>query len=86
MKYKFTKDKIELEDEVQRIENQINNLENFDGTYIEEVQKYMQFKDVVTINKNVLSSLVDEILVDREKNITVNFKFKDEIREYYKII
>lgn len=46
----------------------------------------MQFKDVFTIDINVVSSLVDEILVNREKNITVNFKLKDEIREYCKIV
>jgi hypothetical protein len=35
------------------------------------------------IDRKVLSQLVDAIYVDGEKNISVNFKFRDEIRQYF---
>ena len=46
----------------------------------------MRFKDITDINRSVLSQLVDEIYVDGDKNISVNFKFRDEIRQYCAII
>ena len=52
----------------------------------EAVRQYMRFRDITDINRNVLSQLVDEIYVDSERNITVNFKFKDEIRKYCGIL
>ncbi len=42
----------------------------------------MRFKDITDINRKVLSKLVDEIYVDGDKNISVNFKFRDEIGQY----
>ncbi len=86
MKERFSKDKIDLENETQRIKRQIGKLEKSGNTYIEPIQKYMQFKHYFTLDRNVLSTLVDSIIVDKNRNITVNFKFKDEIKEYCNIL
>ena len=86
MKERFSKDKDELVNEVQRIETQICELESSGDTFIEPVQKYIQFKDYFSLDRNVLSTLVDGIIIDKEKNITVNFKFKDEIKDYCNIL
>jgi DNA invertase Pin-like site-specific DNA recombinase len=86
MKKKFTDDKDRLEAQQDNIRKQIRMLETTGDVPCEAVQHYMQFKDISNINRNVLSQLVDEIYVDSERNITVNFKFRDEIKKYCGIV
>ena len=86
MKKKFTDDKERLEAQQDSIRKQIHMLETTGDVPCEAVQHYMRFKDISDINRNVLFQLVDEIYVDSERNITVNFKFKDEIKKYCGIL
>ena len=64
------------------IRNQIRILKTNGDVSCEAVQYYIRFRDITDINRNVLSQLVDEIFVDSENNITVNFKFRNEIKKY----
>ena len=86
MKKKFTDDKDVFESQQDSIRDQMRMLETTGNAPCEAVQHYMGFRDITDINRNVLSQLVDEIYVDSERNITVNFKFKDEIRKYCSIL
>lgn len=54
MKERFSKDRDELENEALRIENQICKLESSGDTFIEPVQKYIQFKDYFTLDRNFI--------------------------------
>ena len=86
MKEKFTDDKGRLENQQDSIRDQMLMLETTGNAPCEAVQHYMRFRDITDINRNVLSQLVNEIYVDSERNITVNFIFKDEIKKYCSIM
>ena len=79
-------DKNRLQKEQHSIKGKIKMLESDCETQSEAIQHYMNFRDITDITRNVLSMLVDEILIDSEKNITVNFKFRDEIKQYYDLL
>ncbi len=86
MKARFTDDKARIETQQASIQEQIRTLETTDDTPYEAVQHYMRFKDIADIDRSVLSQLVEEIYVDGEKSISVNFKFRDEIKQYCAIL
>ena len=86
MKEKFTSEKEKLESENYNIRDNIKALESNGSTTCTAVEHYLRFRDITDINRHVLSQLVDEIYIDSERNITVNFKFKDEIQKYSGIL
>lgn len=86
MKAWFMDDKARIEIQQTSIREQIRTLETTGDTPCEAVQHYMRFRDIADIDRKVLSQLVEEIYVDGEKNISVNFKFRDEISQYCAVL
>jgi DNA invertase Pin-like site-specific DNA recombinase len=82
MKARFADDKACLETQQASIREQIRSLETTGDVPCEAVRHYMRFRDIADIDRSVLTQLVEEIYVDGDKNISVNFKFRDEIRQY----
>ncbi len=86
MKARFTDDKARIETQQASIREQIRSLETTGDAPCEAVRHYMRFSDIADIDRSVLSQLVEEIYVDGDKNISVNFKFRDEIRQYCAVL
>lgn len=86
MKARFADDKARIETQQVSIREQIRSLETTGDVPCEAVRHYMRFSDIADIDRSVLSQLVDEIYVDGDKNISVNFKFRDEIRQYCAVL
>lgn len=82
MKRKFSENKNELQEQTHIIQENIIMLETECNSPNKAVKQYMEFKDIADIDRNTLSKLVNDIYIDNEKNVTVNFKFRDEIKQY----
>jgi len=82
MKEYFTVEKEEYENQHDNIKRNISVLETGEADYSEGIKNCLSFKGIKDINRHVLATLVDEIYIDSEKNITINFKFKDELKQY----
>lgn len=70
--YERIKDRIINENKV--LENNITLLKDKFNNSISKVNNY-DIEKLLKINKNLLSSLVDYILIDKENNIEIYYKF-----------
>ena len=82
MKEYFSVKKVEHENQRDSIKRNIKAFETGEIDYSEGIKNCFSFKGIKDINRHVLATFVDEIYIDSEKNITINFKFKDELKQY----
>ena len=82
MKEYFSEKKTEYECQYDSIKKKIVALESGEIDYSECIKNCLNFKGIKDINRHVLVTLVDDIFIDNEKNVTINFKFKDELKQY----
>lgn len=70
---------IKLQEKRHNIISQIKDVKN-NMLSNPSIKEYLKFKDVNLLNREILVSLINKIVVDKDINIEIDFKFKDEFR------
>ncbi|MBR0350842.1 MAG: recombinase family protein [Clostridia bacterium] len=72
---------------INRVENNISNLYKELDDYTEKkeddnwVNKFIKYKDITELSRDVVDSLIDEIYVYEDKRIKIKFRYEDEFRK-----
>ena len=82
MKKRFGDKLVLLNQRVSKIEEQIKVISCDTGLNSDAVKIFKQYKGIEKLNREVIGALVNRIIVDHNRNITIEFKFKDEINSY----
>ena len=64
------------------ISKQISQLESDGNMHSENIEKYLSYESIVEIDRKILIDLIDEIIVDKDRNITINLNAQDELKKY----
>lgn len=70
---------IKLQEKRYNIISQIEDVKNNMLTN-PSIKEYLKFKDVTMLNREILVSLINKIVVDKNLNIEIDFKLKYEFR------
>lgn len=82
MKKRFGDKVILLNRKAIEVEEQINSINSNSGLNSKAVNIFKQYKGIDKLDRETIGALVNKIVVDHERNITISFKFHDEIKEY----
>ena len=61
---------------------QISQLKSDGNMHSENIERYLSYESIVQIDRRILIDLVDEIIVDKERNLTINLNAQDELKKY----
>lgn len=64
------------------LNKQISQLELYGSMQNESIEKYLSYESIVQIDRRILTDLVDQIVVDKDRNITINLNAQDELKKY----
>jgi len=82
MKISFERRRDNLTSKADMISQQISHLESDGNMQSEDIEKYLSYEGIVQIDRKILIDLVDEIIVDKERNLTINLNAQDELKKY----
>ena len=82
MKVSFESRRDDLINNVGKISKQISQLETDGNMHSDNIEKYLSYESIVQIDRKILIDLIDEIVVDKDRNITVNLNAQDELKKY----
>lgn len=82
MKERFENNSEKLKERVLRLEKQIKTFRSKIGLNSQAVTLFRQYEGIQVLTRKIISNLVNKIIVDKDRNITINFKFQDEIKKY----
>lgn len=82
MKCRFDKDYSELNDQLKRAEYDLSNVNNGEFYSSVGVKTFQSFQNIDELTKEVLTLLVENIIIDKEKNIKIIFKLRDELKTH----
>ena len=82
MKKRFGDKVILLNIKTRELEDQVKAVSCDTGLNSKAVNIFKQYKGIEKLDRETIGALVNRIVVDHERNITINFKFHDEIKEY----
>lgn len=69
-----------LASRVDIVSKQISQLESNGNMQSNDIEKYLSYEGIVQIDRKILIDLVDEIVVDNDRNITINLNAQDELK------
>ncbi len=81
MKKRFGDKLVLLNQKVSEIEEQIKVI-SCDGLMSDAVKLFRQYEGIKKLDREIIGALVNKIIVDCDRNITIDFKFQDEIKKY----
>ncbi len=82
MKKRFEDKVILLNQKAIEIQEQVKDISCDSGLNSNAVKLFKQYEGIDKLDRETIGALVNKIVVDHERNITINFKFHDEIKEY----
>jgi site-specific DNA recombinase len=77
MKRNFESEKAHAQKRVDSLTKQINEVENLKITHSEYIKDFVKHKNVSTLTRSMVVSMIDKILVHNEKNIDIIFKYQN---------
>lgn len=82
MKLSFEIRRDNLMSKTGRISQQISQLESDGNIQSENIERYLSYEGIIQIDRKILIDLIDEISVDKDRNITINLNAQDELKKY----
>ena len=85
--YKYMKDEFcdkcsKLETKKERLKQELYDHENGRISNNEVFKTYIKYQGIDKLTRRIAVALIDKIVIDREHNMRIVFKFKDEIKKY----
>ena len=82
MKISFESRRDKLVSKTEMLNKQMIQLESDGNIQSKDVEKYLSYESIVQIDRKTLIDLVDEIIIDKDRNITINLNAQDELKKY----
>lgn len=82
MKKRFGDKVILLKKKAKKIEEQVKGISCDSGLNSNAVKLFKLYEGIGKLDREIIGALVNKIVVDHERNITIHFKFQDEIKKY----
>ena len=82
MKMSFESRRDNVISKIDVINQQIIQLESDGNIQNENIEKYLSYESIVQIDRKILIDLIDEIIIDKDRNITINLDAQDELKKY----
>ena len=67
----------EIKNNIKNIEEELNKFKKNDNNAI-WIDKFVKYKNITQLSKEVIDELVDDIFIHEGKEITIKFKYEDE--------
>jgi site-specific DNA recombinase len=64
------------------INDQMLQLKSEGNLQSKDIENYLSYEGITQIDRNILINLADEIIVDNNRNITINLNAEDELKKY----
>lgn len=74
---KYTNSMNEIKNNIKNIEEELNKFKKNDNNAI-WIDKFVKYKNITQLSKEVIDELVDDIFIHEGKEITIKFKYEDE--------
>ena len=78
----FEQERTVITDKAKRLEEQKRAINDKFCLKTTAVATFKQYKGIEKLNRADIGNLVNEIVVDGERNISINFMFDDEVKKY----
>ena len=73
----YTNSMNEIKNNIKNIEEELNKFKKNDNNAI-WIDKFVKYKNITQLSKEVIDELVDDIFIHEGKEITIKFKYEDE--------
>lgn len=73
----YTDSMNEIKNNIKNIEEELNKFKKSDNNAI-WIDKFVKYKNITQLSKEVIDELVDDIFIHEGKEITIKFKYEDE--------
>ncbi len=86
MKISFECKRDSLISKIEIVNKQISQIKSDGNLQNSDVEKYLTYEGIIWIDRKILIDLVDGIIIDKDRNITINLKAQDELKKYCSIL
>lgn len=82
MKQRFDEQQDTLDVQIEKLGNDIHDLEHNNVYQLDAARSLMKYSEVSEITRELLGDLIERIVIDKNKNIKIIFKFQDELKRH----
>ncbi len=82
MRQQFEVKQIALDKKIDKLNKELYQLDNGKSYSTEAANAFTKYSGISEITRELLGDLVEKIVIDADKNITIIFKFQDELKRY----
>jgi hypothetical protein len=70
-----------LSQQIKSLREELRNLESKDAVKNEWLERFRKHRDIESLNRQLVTELIDTIYVHDGRRITIKFKFRDEFEQ-----
>lgn len=81
LKSGYTEQSTMLSQQIESLKSELKNLALQDSTQNEWLERFRKHRNIESLNRQIVTELIDTIYIHEGRNITVKFKFRDEFEQ-----